>query len=37
MSKQKMVLQWLHYQAPVVLGSVIGLVSPVPICCDWVR
>ena len=30
-------LQWLPCQAPGVIGSVLGLVSPVSVYCDWVR
>ena len=33
----KLALQWLPCQAPGVLGSVLGLVGPVSVYCDWVR
>ena len=33
---QKLALQWLPCQAPGVLGSALGLVSPVSVYCDWV-
>ena len=33
----KLALQWLPCQAPGVLGSVLGLVGPVSVDCDWVR
>ena len=33
----KLALQWLPYQAPGVIGSVLGLVDPVSVYCDWVR
>ena len=33
----KSALQWLPCQAPGVIGSVLGLVGPVSIYCDWVR
>ena len=33
----KLVLQWLPCQAPGIIGSVLGLVSPVSVYCDWVR
>ena len=29
--------QWLPCQAPGVIGSVLGLVGPVSVYCDWVR
>ena len=32
-----MALQWLPCQAPGVMGSVLGLVGPVSVYCDWVR
>ena len=32
-----LVLQWLPCQAPGVIGSVLGLVGPVSVYCDWVR
>ena len=32
-----MALQWLPCQAPGVIGSVLGLVGPVSVYCDWVR
>ena len=32
-----MALQWLPCQAPGVIGSVLGLVDPVSVYCDWVR
>ena len=34
---QKLALQWLLCQVPGVIGSVLGLVSPVSVYCDWVR
>ena len=33
----KLVLQWLPCQAPGVVGSVLGLVSPVSVYCDSVK
>ena len=33
----KLALQWLPCQSPGVRGSVLGLVCPVSVCCDWVR
>ena len=33
----KLALQWLPCQAPGVIGSLLGLVSPVSVFCDWVR
>ena len=33
----KLALQWLPCQAPGVIGSVLGLVGPVSVYCDWVR
>ena len=33
----KLVLQWLRCQAPGTIGSVLGLVGPVSVYCDWVR
>ena len=33
----KLALQWLPCQAPGVIGSVLGLVGPVSVHCDWVR
>ena len=33
----KLALQWLPCQAPVVMGSALGLVGPVSVYCDWVR
>ena len=33
----KLALQWLPCQTPGVIGSVLGLVGPVSIYCDWVR
>ena len=32
-----MALQWLPCQTPGVIGSVLGLVGPVSVYCDWVR
>ena len=32
-----MALQWLPCQAPGFIGSVLGLVGPVSVYCDWVR
>ena len=34
---QKFALQWLPCQAPGVIGSVLGLVGPVSVYCDWVE
>ena len=34
---QKLAFQWLPCQAAGVLGSVLGLVGPVSVYCDWVR
>ena len=34
---QNLALQWLPCQVPGVKGSALGLVSPVSVCCDWVR
>ena len=33
----KLALRWLPCQAPGVIGSVLGLVGPVSVYCDWVR
>ena len=33
----KLALQWLPCQATGVIGSVLGLVGPVSVYCDWVR
>ena len=33
----KLAFQWLPCQAPGVIGSVLGLVGPVSVNCDWVR
>ena len=33
----KLALQWLPCQAPGAVGSVVGLVGPVRVYCDWVR
>ena len=33
----KLAFQWLPCQAPGVIGSVLGLVGPVSVYCDWVR
>ena len=33
----KLALKWLPCQAPGVIGSVMGLVDPVSVYCDWVR
>ena len=33
----KLELQWLPCQAPGVMGSVLGLVGPESVYCDWVR
>ena len=33
----KLALQWLPCQALGVIGSVLGLVGPVSVYCDWVR
>ena len=35
--KQKLVLQWIPYQAPDVIGSALGMVGPMSVYCDWVR
>ena len=32
-----LVLKWLPYQAPSVIGSALGLVGPVSVHCGWVR
>ena len=34
---KKMALQGLPCQAPGIIGSVLGLVDPVSVYCDWVR
>ena len=34
---QKLALQCLPCQAPGDIGSVLGLVSPVSVYCDWMR
>ena len=34
-SDSKLALQWLPCQAPGVKGSVLGLVDPVSVYCDW--
>ena len=36
-SDLKLALQWLPCQAPGVIGSVLGVVSPVSVHCDWAR
>ena len=33
----KLVLKWLPCQAPGAIGSVLGLVGPVSVYCDWVK
>ena len=33
----KLELQWLPFLAPGVIGSVLGLVGPVSVYCNWVR
>ena len=33
----KLALHWLPCQAPGIIGSVLGLVGPVSVYCDWVR
>ena len=33
----RLALQWLHCQAPGIIGSALGLVDPVSVYCDWVR
>ena len=33
----KMALQWLHGQAPDVIGSALELVGQMSVYCDWVR
>ena len=33
----KLAFQWLPCQALGVIGSVLGLVGPVSVNCDWVR
>ena len=32
----KLALHWLHCQAPGDVGSVLGLIGPVSVYCDWV-
>ena len=34
---QKLALQWLLCQAPGVIMSLLGLVGPFSVYCDWVR
>ena len=34
---KRLALQWLPCQAPGVTGSVLGLVGPVSVYCDWLR
>ena len=34
---KKKALQWVPCQAPGVIGSALGLVGLVSVCCDWVR
>ena len=34
---KKYVLQWWPCQAPGITGSLLGLVGPVSVYCDWVR
>ena len=34
-SDLKLTLQWLTCQGPGVIGSALGLVGPVSVCCDW--
>ena len=34
---KKLVLQWLPCRAPGVVGSVLGLVGPVSVYCEWMR
>ena len=34
---KKLALQWLSCQTPGGIGSVLGLVGPVSVYCDWVR
>ena len=36
-SDLKSALRWLPCQAPSAVGSVLGLVGPVSVYCDWVR
>ena len=33
----KLTLRWLQCQEPGIIGSVLGLVGPVSVHCDWVR
>ena len=33
----KLALQWPPCQDPGIIGSALGLVSPVSVYCDWVR
>ena len=33
----KLALQWLPCQAPGIIGSALGLVSPVSVYYDWLR
>ena len=33
----KLTLQWQPCQAPGVIGSVLGLVGPVSVYCEWMR
>ena len=34
---KKFVLWWFPCQVPGIIGSVLGLVGPVSVCCEWVR
>ena len=34
---EKLVLKWLRYQAPGVIGLALEPVDPVSAYCDWVR
>ena len=36
-SDLELALQWLPCQAPGIIGSALGLVSPVSVYCEWVR
>ena len=33
----RLVLWWLAWHVPGILGTVLGLVGPVSVYCDWVR
>ena len=36
-TSDRLALQWLPYQVPSIIGSVLGLVGTVSVFCDWVR